>query len=404
LNTLKKFGGRPAIAAATITAATIAVTVACLFPLAGRAADDIARLRAAVDAAILPLMAQDDVPGMAVAVTVAGHAYFFNYGVASRESRTPVSEATLFELGSLSKTFTATLASYAQVMGKLSFDDHPGRFMPPLAGSAIDRASLLNLGTYTAGGLPLQFPDELSDKAGDEGLSDYFRQWQPEAAPGIERRYSNPSIGLFGHIAGIALGGDFADKAEAQLFPPLGLKSTYIRVPPGAMGRYAWGYRDNKAVRVNPGPYADEAYGVKSTSADLLRFVQLNIDPHRLDGPMRRAVEATHLAYFQVGGMAQGLGWEQYAYPVSLPDLLAGNSTTMAMEVNAVTPLVPPRQPAGKVLFNKTGSTNGFGAYAAFVPQAGIGIVMLANKNVPIPDRVKAAYAILAQLAPKGRE
>ena len=207
---------------------------------------------------------------------------FFNYGVASREKNTPVSEATLFETGSISKVFTATLASYAQVLGQLSLGDHPGQYMAQLKGSAVDKASLLNLVTYTAGGLPLQFPDEVSDHAQTVA---YFRQWQPDAAPGAQRRYSNPSIGLFGHITALAMKTDFSGAMETRLFPQLGLNHTYIRVPDSAMPSYAWGYnRANKPIRVNPGPFADEAYGVKSTAADMIRFVQANIDPGRLDG------------------------------------------------------------------------------------------------------------------------
>lgn len=361
------------------------------------AAADTTKIRTIVDAVIRPVMAEHDVPGMAVAVTIDGKPFFLNYGVASREKMTPVTEATIFELGSISKLFTGTLASYAQVLGKLSLNDHPGQYMPKLAGSAIDNATLLNLGTYTAGGLPLQFPDEISD---NDQMVGYFQQWKPEAVPGARREYSNPSIGLFGHITAIALKRDFADAMQTQLFPKLGLRHSYIRVPDSAMVNYAWGYnRENKAIRVNPGVLANEAYGVKSTAADMIRFIQTNLDPSPLERPMRLAVEGTHSGFFEIGEMVQGLGWEQYPFPMSIDRLLAGNSATMILKPNAAKQFKPARPPSAGTFFNKTGSTGGFGAYVAFVPSKKMGIVMLANRNYPIPARVKAAHAILEQLA-----
>src|SRR5215207_1013827 len=104
-------------------------------------------------------MAEHGIPGMVVAVTVDGRRQFFTYGVAARDTGAPVTPDTLFEIGSVSKTFTATLAGYAAEGGALSLDDHPGRYLPALRGAAIDAATMTNLGTYTAGGLPLQFPE-----------------------------------------------------------------------------------------------------------------------------------------------------------------------------------------------------------------------------------------------------
>lgn len=380
--------------------AAIAVVCSSFVPLMSWAADDAAKIRGIVDATIRPLMAEYEVPGMAVAVTIDGKPAFFNYGLASRENNTLVSENTLFEMGSISKVFTGTLASYAQVLGKLSLDDSPGKYMPQLKGLPIDKASLLNFGTYTAGGLPLQFPDEVTSAR----MTAYFQQWTPDAGPGTQRRYSNPSLGLFGHLTALALKRDFSEAMENQLLPQLGMRGSYIHVPNGAMANYAWGYnRENKAVRVNPGVLADEAYGIKSTAADMIRFVQANLDPGSLSDQMQRAIAGTHVGYFQVGGMVQGLGWEQYPYPVSVERLLAGNSTTMAMEPNPARQLGRPQAQSARTLFNKTGSTGGFGAYVVFIPDAKIGIVMLANRNYPIPARVKAAHAILEQLTPAAR-
>ena len=375
----------------------LAIICFCLVSTAIRAADNPSTITAAVDRAFRPLLETYGVPGIAVAVAAGGQRYFFSYGVAAKDRNTPVTKDTLFEIGSLSKTFTATFAAYAQALGKISLNDHPGKYMPELRHSAIDEASLLHLGTYTTGGLPLQFPDTVTN---DAEMVTYFQEWKPSAAPGAQRRYSNPSIGLLGHITGLAMNGNFADLVEAELFPKLGLSHSYIRVPEAEMANYAWGY--NKAgepIRVAPGVLDAEAYGVKSTAADMIRFVEANIRPDTLEMPIRRAVEGTHIGYFQIGEMVQGVGWEQYPYPVTLDRLLAGNSTAMSLEANAATELTPPQAPSEPTLFNETGSTNGFGAYAAFVPEKKIGLVMLANKNVPIPPRITAAHAVLEQLS-----
>ena len=65
---------------------------------------------------------------------------------------------------------------------------------------------------------------------------------------------------------------------EQTILPGLGLYHTYVNVPEQAMGHYAYGYsKEDKPIRVTPGMLADEAYGIKTSSADLLRFVKANI-------------------------------------------------------------------------------------------------------------------------------
>ncbi|MQB42286.1 class C beta-lactamase [Rhizobium sp. ICMP 5592] len=375
------------------------IAIASLFHGAGACAADSGeqdRIEHAVNDAIRLTMKENDIPGMAAAVTVHGKRYVFNYGVASRESGQKVTKDTLFELGSISKTFTATLASYAQLRGTLSFSDKASKYLPALAGSSFDTISVLDLGTYTAGGLPLQFPDEVNDQ---DKMIAYYRNWKPAYAAGTHRLYSNPSIGLFGYLAAASMGEPFDNLMEGTIFPTLGLSHTYIRVPQEQMGNYAYGYaKSNKPVRVGPGPMDSEAYGVKTTAADMIRFLEANMDSSKLDKTLQDAIAMTHRGYYKIGGMTQGLGWETYAYPTSLEQLQAGNSNQMSRNPNPASKLVPPQPPRKDVLINKTGSTNGFGAYVAFVPAKGIGIVMLANRNYPIPARVKAAYKILTAL------
>jgi beta-lactamase class C len=373
----------------------LAVIALLLVPATAQAADT-ARITAAVDRAFRPLLKEHDIPGLAVAVTVDGKQQVFTYGVAAKDTNTPVTKDTLFEIGSVSKTFTALLAAYAQAQGKLSLDDRPGKHLPELRGSALDAASLLHLGTYTAGGLPLHLPNSIKS---EEAATAFLRNFRLPAEPGTRREYSNPSLALFGRLTARAMKADFADLIERDLLPKLGLRNSYIRIPDTAMASYAWGVRGKKPARATPGTFNAEAWGIKSSASDMIRYVEANISPSSLGNPLRRAVEGTQVGYFRVGDMVQGLGWEQYAWPVSLEQLQAGNSDAIVMKPNPVTALTPPQAPSQPTLFNKTGSTNGFGAYAVFVPAKRIGLVMLANRNFPVPARLTAAHAVLEQLA-----
>jgi beta-lactamase class C len=371
---------------------------ACFFTSGTYAKDqyDQGKITNVIDGAIRPLMQEYRIPGMAIAVTVNGKSYFRNYGVASVETKKSIDNDTLFEIGSDSKIFTATLASYAQVDGKLSLSDNASHYLPSLRGSSFDKISLINLGTHTSGGLPLQVPDNIHDT--DE-LMDYFRHWQPDYAAGTRRVYSNPSIGLLGMITAKSMNETFDDAIEKKLFPMLGLKHSYINVSADQMKDYAQGYtKQGSPIRLNAGILSSEAYGVKTNSADLLRFVSANMQMIRIDDKLQRAIDDTHTGYFSSGELTQDLIWEQYPCPVELKQVLAGNSDAMLYQPTKATELNPPLKPLANAFINKTGTTNGFASYVAFVPAQKLGIVILANKNYPIPARVTAAYRILDQL------
>ncbi|MDB6145620.1 MAG: class beta-lactamase [Pseudomonas sp.] len=352
---------------------------------------------ASVQQAAQAVMQQYAIPGLSIAVTAQGKQRFYNFGVASRETQQPVTSDTLFEIGSVSKTLTVTLATYAQASGRLSLTDTPGKYLPELQGSPIDKVPLMNLGTHTGGGFPLQLPDGVTNAA---QLMDYFKTWQPQYAAGTQRTYANPSIGLLGMIAAKSLQMPFNEAMEQHLFPALGMSSTYINVPASKMALYAQGYSKKEApVRVNPGELAAEAYGVKTSAHDLIRFVEANMHPATSDPKLNQALLDTHTGYFKMGAMTQDLIWEQYSYPVELDALVEGNSNIGAFDSHPVTALVPPLPAQDSVWINKTGSTNGFGAYVAFVPGKALGIVVLANKNYPNEPRVRLAYKILSELA-----
>lgn len=354
------------------------------------------QIEAVVTAAVRAVMRDHAVPGMAVGITTQGKNYFFYYGTASKETGQPVDENTLFEIGSVSKLFTGTLGGYAQASGLLSLSDMTSTHLPELAGTSFDQISLASLATYSAGGLPLQFPETVNSP---EAMLEYFRTWVPTCPPEKQRLYSNPSIGLFGHALartmGQTMGLPFEEIMEKTLFPAFGLKHTYIKVPQAEMSNYAYGYtKDDEKVRVAPGMFDAQAYGVKTNAADLLRFVAAHADSSPLEKNMQQAVSLSQTGYYSVQAMTQGLGWELYAYPPDMEAMVA-QADALTFDLQAIT-AASPAQP--DMLLHKTGSTSGFGAYALIVPSKNTGIVLLANKNYPNPVRMKTAARILALL------
>jgi len=348
-----------------------------------------------VDEAVQAVMREHGIAGMSIAVTRNGTQHFYNYGVASRQTGRRADSDTLYEIGSISKTYTATLAAYAQARGRLALSDSPAKYLPELAGSDFAKLSLINLGTHTTGGFPLQVPDAVTNQA---QMMAYLKAWKPEHAAGTYRTYANPSIGMLGVVAAKSLNRPFKAAMERDLFPKLGLTSTYIDVPAARVADYAQGYnKQDVPVRVNPGVLADEAYGVKTSARDLLRFVDANMGLNLADAELRGAIAQTHVGYYQLGDMTQDLAWEQLRYPATLDALLTANAGNYNSQSQPVTALNPPLPPQEAVWINKTGSTNGFGGYVAFVPSKKLGIVILANRNYPNEARVRLAYRILGE-------
>jgi len=355
-------------------------------------AADEARLKAITDAAIKPIMEKNGIPGLAVGISVDGESYIFTYGAMSKSTGQPVTAETLFELGSISKTFTATLATYAEANGHLSLSGRVKDYLPGMKGTAFGDVTLTHLGTHTAGGFPLQVPDNVKTET---QLLAYLKSWKPSYGAGTHRTYANPSIGMLGYITAKAMGQGYDAAMQDTLFPALGLKDTFTVVPQAKLANYAQGYtRNDEPARLTPGILSSEAYGVRSTATDMIRFVNANLGLEKLDGKIRQAIASTHTGYFAVGAMTQDLIWEQYARPVALKTLVQSNSGALLKTV-PVQEIAPPLKPGQDVFVNKTGSTNGFGAYVAFIPQRKLGIVILANKNYPNEDRVTAAVEIL---------
>lgn len=354
------------------------------------------QLAEVVERTVTPLMNAQAIPGMAVAVIYQGQPHYFTFGKADVAANKPVTPQTLFELGSISKTFTGVLGGDAIARGEVALGDPVAKYWPELTGKQWQSIRMLDLATYTAGGLPLQVPDEVTDTA---SLLRFYQNWQPQWKPGTTRLYANASIGLFGALAVKPSGMSYEQAMTTRVFKPLKLDHTWINVPKAEEAHYAWGYREGKAVHVSPGMLDAEAYGVKTNVKDMASWLIANMKPDSLEAPsLKQGIALAQSRYWRVGAMYQGLGWEMLNWPVDAKTVVGGSDNKVALAPLPVAEVNPPAPPVKASWVHKTGSTGGFGSYVAFIPEKQLGIVMLANKSYPNPARVEAAYRILDAL------
>ena len=354
------------------------------------------QLAEVVERTVTPLMNAQAIPGIAVAVIYQGQPHYFTFGKADVAANKPVTPQTLFELGSISKTFTGVLGGDAIARGEITLGDPVTKYWPELTGKQWQGIRMLDLATYTAGGLPLQVPDEVTDTA---SLLRFYQNWQPKWKPGTTRLYANTSIGLFGALAVKPSGMSYEQAMTTRVFKPLKLDHTWINVPKAEEAHYAWGYRDGKAVHVSPGMLDAEAYGVKTNVQDMASWVMVNMMPDSLqDSPLKHGIALAQSRYWRVGAMYQGLGWEMLNWPVNAQTVVGGSDNKVALAPLPAREVNPPAPPVKASWVHKTGSTGGFGSYVAFIPEKQLGIVMLANKSYPNPARVEVAYRILDAL------
>lgn len=165
---------------------------------------------------------------------------------------------------------------------------------------------------------------------------------------------------------------------------------TFINVPNDKMADYAFGYNPaGEPVRVNPGMLDAETYGIKSTIKDMTHFMAANMGLMPLANNIQQVLDNNRKGYYQASTFTQGLG------AFELDTLLKGNSIDVVLKTQPIQINNQPTPVSDNIWVNKTGATNGFGGYIAYIPAKKSGVVILANKNHPNTERVKAAYKIL---------
>jgi serine-type D-Ala-D-Ala carboxypeptidase/endopeptidase len=315
-------------------------------------------LRATVDA-ILDRHGRAHV-GLVVGVWWDGETWTFVRGRLEAGRPEAPSPATIFEIGSVTKVFTALLLADMAAEGLVGLDDPVQRYLPAHVKLPVRRRpiTLLDLATHSSG-LPrlpkgllrLSLRDRTNPYAAFTvgRLERAVRETRPQGPPGEKIRYSNFGFGLLGHVLALRAGRDYEQLVRERICDPLGLRDTSVSIGPESAKRFAQGHsRRGKPVRHWDLPTLAGAGALRSTLADLLCFVELQLCAPST--PLGVAARSTHEPRAKRGILEQCLGW------ASLP--LRGSSLRMCWH---------------------NGGTGGFRSFTGFVAERRAGVVVLSN-------------------------
>jgi beta-lactamase class C len=218
------------------TTLTAGLAIATIFllgpPQAATTEPDLdSRVRGIVADNIAPLATEDDVGGLASAVYVAGHLWFFNYGFANQAERRKITSDTLFNLASVRKVFDAALVALGALRGELRLDDPVNKYVTELHGDYIRRVTLGELATHTSGLLlATDHPPWPTASYSLAEFIDMLNAWTPPAGeePGKQRIYSHAGYVLLQLALERRYGLPINELIESRILKPLGMNSTKL--------------------------------------------------------------------------------------------------------------------------------------------------------------------------------
>jgi CubicO group peptidase (beta-lactamase class C family) len=311
-------------------------------------------------------------PGLTVAVVVPGGATaFMRFGSANVDRREALGPDHLFQIGSISKSFTALCIFRLMEDAKLKLSDDVRTHLPdaPLPGGAtITIQHLLN----HSSGLPDDAP--IFPYGGDRKL---WRGYEP----GSHWSYSNLGFALLSHIVERVSERPFGEFMQTEVLTPLGMSATKPLILVRDRTLYATGYAPQvgnrpfpRGGRIVPGPWTPMVEGsgsVASTAQDMGRYINFLIAAGRGQGaPLLSDAAAARFTKATVDAPGWGAGGGEYANGLAVVDV------------------------GGRKLLHHTGGMLIFNSAIHVDPIAGVGAFASTNMGLfPYRPRDITAYA-----------
>jgi serine-type D-Ala-D-Ala carboxypeptidase/endopeptidase len=307
-------------------------------------------------------------PSIVIGIVDKDGMHFFNFGKKSA-SDSAADEHTIYEIGSITKTFTAILLAQQEIDGKLKIDDPIKNYLPsevkvPQRGTK--EITFGNLSDHTSG-LPSD-PDNMLSYAdySVDSMYSFLSRYELKRDVGSAYEYSNLAQGLLGHILALNTGLTYESLMIQAIAAPLGMKETKITLDEEmksnlAIGHNSYGFEvENLDI-----PACAGAGAIRSSTYDMLKFLAANmgLTPTPLQSAINKTHELRHnkwkealsfrMALGRVFGISHskiGLGWHIF------------------------------NEKKGNLMLHP-GATYGYLAFVGFVKETGKGVVVLTNSG-----------------------
>ncbi|WP_165252517.1 serine hydrolase [Paludisphaera soli] len=270
-----------------------------------------------VDSYVREVMAKRHVPGVSIAVVRDGKTLLAKgFGLADVELNVPATEETVYQLASVTKTFTAAGVMLLVKDGKLALDDKVADRVPGLPDAWKD-VTIQQLLSHTSGIKSYTsvegFEKSVRKDFAPREILDLVAKEPLEFAPGEKWNYSNTGYFLLGMLIEEVAGKPYAAFMSERVFEPLGMERTRVNdlkaIIPGRASGYGW---DDEKQELRNGEYVSPtqpfaAGALVSTVADLAKWDAALVEGSLLDKPTLERMWTP--ARLKDGEAGYGLGW-----------------------------------------------------------------------------------------------
>lgn len=287
------------------------------------------------------------------------------YGHSGSSNDRPLDGDTVFEIGSITKVFTALLLTEMVTRGEVALDDPVSRYLPDnvkMPARNGKQITFLDLATYTSGlprlpdGIP-NFGDNPYANYTVEQLYAFLSNHVLRFEPGTHYEYSNLGFGLLGHVLALRANASYEDLVVSRVCVPLRLEDTRISLTDSMRERLAQGHESSLKATPNWDlPTLAGAGALRSTASDLIKFMKATC-LSEAGAPLRPAIDLLLQTRRPTNSpnLTVGLGWF----------IRSGNNDEIVW---------------------KDGETGGYASFVGFSNRLRSGAVALSNATNPIND------------------